>query len=300
MECRARAERHAVRDRARDVNIGPSREKRCMTWLKYNEALQELPDDTEMVVGSGAQATWRVQRADLMPKHFIVSNTDGRVRIRPFSSDAVVAIGGRQVSTEGTELRDGAVIRAGSAQISFWSDTPGQHDPDADASAPGGHLIDTRRRVAHVLRRTSTGIGRDESNSLVVQDPSASRFQAEIRSEAGAHALRTMGSGVTKVNGKPLGPPVLLTEGDEVEIADLVLRYTRAPLPAGVKLAQSTDGAGSTAETIPERRPAAPTPPLGGAVSMELEKTPMRYVAIVSSLIAALAVGTFLFMHRIP
>src|SRR5206468_7373204 len=128
-----------------------------MTWLQYNEALQELAPDSELVVGSGAQATWRVRKADLMPRHFIVRTSDGGVRIRPFSSDAVVAVNGRQVSSEGCELEDSDVVSAGSAQIDYWSATPGKRDRDADAPVPVGHLVDAGKRSAHVLRRVSTG-----------------------------------------------------------------------------------------------------------------------------------------------
>jgi len=78
-----------------------------MAWLDYNEALQELPNDSELVVGSGAQATWRVRNADLMPRHFVISAQAKGGRLRPHSSDAVVSVNGRQVSSEGVDLKDG-------------------------------------------------------------------------------------------------------------------------------------------------------------------------------------------------
>jgi len=270
-----------------------------MTWLQYNEALQELAPDSELVVGSGAQATWRVRKADLMPRHFIVRTSDGGVRIRPFSSDAVVAVNGRQVSSEGCELEDGDVVSAGSAQIDYWSATPGKRDRDADAPVPVGHLVDAGKRSAHVLRRVSTGIGRDESNSLVVEDPSASRFHAEIRSEAGGHALRVMGAAGVKVNGRPVTAPMLLTEADEIAVANLSLRYTRNGLPAGVKVVLPEEVRTTSVERAPVRRIADPTP-LGVPVSPILAaRSSMRYVAVFS-LLAAVAAATLLFLHRLP
>src|SRR3982750_3132104 len=89
-------------------------ERRSMTWLEYNEALQELRAGSEVVVGTGAQATWRVRRADLMPRHFIVSRDSDRAMIRPFSSDAVVTVNGRQLPIADSELHDGDTISAGS------------------------------------------------------------------------------------------------------------------------------------------------------------------------------------------
>src|SRR5918912_1152760 len=140
-----------------------------MTWLEYNEALQELRTDSEIVVGTGAQATWRLRRADLMPRHFVVSTTAGGSSIRPFSREAVVSVNGRQLPLANSELRDGDLISAGSAEFRFWATVPSETTRAVQAPV-SAHLIDTRRRSAHSLRRISTGIGRDDSNSLVIDD----------------------------------------------------------------------------------------------------------------------------------
>src|SRR5689334_7744414 len=99
---------------------------RRMTWLEYNEALQELRADSEVIVGTGAQATWRLRRADLMPRHFVVATVGDRVMIRPFSRDAVVTVNGRQLPCADLELHDGDIISAGSADFHFWSVAPAQ------------------------------------------------------------------------------------------------------------------------------------------------------------------------------
>lgn len=267
-----------------------------MAWLDYNEALQELTDGTELVVGSGAQATWRVRKADLMPRHFVISATGKGARIRPHSSDAVVAINGRQVSSEGADLKDGDVIGAGSAQMNFWSKTPQKRDP-VEAEVLDGHLVDTGRRSAHSLARHSTGIGRDESNALVLDEATASRFHAEIRHEAGGHALRVMGAGGVKVNGNPMTAPMLLSENDEIQIAGRTLRYTRAALPAGVKLVAPNVVETEREAVYTSRRSMEPTP-LGVPVAAFSARNPMRYVAVVSSLLAAAAIATLVWMRH--
>ncbi|HZI40864.1 MAG TPA: FHA domain-containing protein, partial [Gemmatimonadaceae bacterium] len=204
-----------------------------MTWLEHNEALQELHPDSEVVVGTGAQATWRLRRADLMPRHFVVSTSVGGARIRPFSGDTVVTVNGRQLPTGISELHDGDVIEAGSGEFRFWATTPGE-SRNGMRSPVTAYLVDTRRRAALSLDRVSTGIGRDESNVLVIDDDGAETFHAEVRREAGGHALRGSNSSLVKVNGRSVSAPVMLNEGDEVEIANLVLRYTRGALPEGV------------------------------------------------------------------
>ena len=271
-----------------------------MTWLEYNEAFQELRPDSEVVVGTGAQATWRLRRADLMPRHFIVARSEDGVRIRPFSSDTVVTVNGRQLPMGMADLHDGDVIGAGSAEFHFWAASPGE-TRSVVKSPLTAHLIDTRRRSALSLHRISTGIGRDESNALVVDDDAASSFHAEVRREAGGHALRTSDPPSVRVNGRPVSAPVLLNEGDEIQIASLFLRYTREPLPDGLETSMSaslTSEAGSEVmESNARNLRASPISDLSSTLTI---RTPMRAVAFVSSVIAAVAIATLVFLHRGP
>jgi predicted component of type VI protein secretion system len=269
-----------------------------MTWLEYNEALQELHPDSEVVVGTGAQATWRLRRADLMPRHFVVSASAEGVKIRPFSSDTVVTVNGRQLPTGITDLRDGDVIEAGSAEFHFWAATPGDSRSIAKMAVTGS-LIDARRRSALSLDRVSTGIGKDESNTLVIDDEEASPFHAEVRREAGGHALRCCDSAIVTVNGRAVAAPVMLTEGDEIQIASLVLRYTRGSLPQGFEAAQSTSLTNAIdVEPIAPPARAVRHSPVTELSSAVMARTPMRAVAFVSSVIAAVAIATLLFLHR--
>jgi pSer/pThr/pTyr-binding forkhead associated (FHA) protein len=97
-----------------------------------------------------------------------------------------------------------------------------------DASSGSAYLVDDRAKVAHALSPQSTSIGRDASNEIVIRDPSASRFHAEIRQENDAFVLRSMGATGTLLNTKPLDGPHTLTEGDSVEIAFVRLRFTHS------------------------------------------------------------------------
>ncbi|HKW47979.1 MAG TPA: FHA domain-containing protein [Gemmatimonadaceae bacterium] len=271
-----------------------------MTWLEYNEALQELRPDSEVVIGTGAQASWRLRHADLMPRHFIVVRSDEGTKIRPFSSDTIVSVNGRQLPTGMSSLQDGDVIAAGAAEFYFWAASPGE-TRRVVKTTPTAHLIDTRRRSALSLHRISTGIGRDESNVLVLDDEGASSFHAEVRREAGGHALRASDATLIRVNGRPVSAPVLLNEGDEIQIASLLLRYTREPLPEGMEssVAASIPTEDSVGAGDAKGR-AVKTSPLTELSSALTLRTPMRAVAFVSSVIAAVAIATLVFLHRGP
>ena len=269
-----------------------------MTCLEYNEALQELRADSEVVVGTGAQATWRLRRADLMPRHFIVSLTGDGVMIRPFSSEAVVTVNGRQLPAGPTELHDGDVIAAGSGEFRFWAGAPGTSQGGVKAPLIA-HLLETRGQAALSLQRISTGIGSDESNALVLDCDGASSFHAELRREAGGHVLRAPDAAVVKLNGRPVSSPLLLSEGDELEIADQRFRYTRKPLADGVAAATqhriTSDTRAEVPPTMSRRVKASAGTDLSSVVTL---RSPMRAVAFVSSVIAAVAIATLLFMRR--
>ncbi|MFL5612883.1 MAG: FHA domain-containing protein [Gemmatimonadaceae bacterium] len=270
-----------------------------MTWLEYNEALQELRADSEVVVGTGAQATWRVRRADLMPRHFIVSTDTDRAVIRPFSSDAVVTVNGRQLPIGESELHDGDLICAGCGEFRYWGATPGESRSTIKAPVTG-HLIDARRNAALSLDRVSTGIGSDDSNALVIDTASATSFHAEVRREAGGHVLRAPQSASVTLNGRPFSTPKLLEEGDEIEIAQQSFRYTRAPLPETLTAAPQHRITNTSEMNVPLASRHVRPSSSSDISSVVMMRTPMRAVAFVSSVIAAVAIATLLFLHRGP
>jgi hypothetical protein len=233
-----------------------------------------------------------------MPRHFIVTSTADGTVIRPFSSDAVVSLNGRQLSLGATALSDGDIIAAGSGQFRFWSNTPSESRGPLPSVVPApACLVDGVARGALSLNRTSTGIGGDESNALVVKGTSS--FEAEIRREAGGHALRTSSASSVRVNGRPVSAPVLLAEGDEIQVGNRVLRYTREPL-ADLAPARDSESEIQTIDLTPpavEEEAYARTPADSAALAL---RNPMRAVAFVSSLIAAVAIATLVILHRGP
>jgi hypothetical protein len=199
-----------------------------------------------------------------------------------------------------SELQDGDVIGAGSAEFHFWAAAPGE--TRAVAQGPlTAHLVDPRRRSALSLHRISTGIGRDESNALILVDDAASSFHAEVRREAGGHALRVADSAPVRVNGRPVSAPVLLKEGDEIQIASLQLSYTREPLPEGIvalmTASLTSDEVAGPVEPRSRTVRHSPASELSSALAL---RAPMRAVAVVSSVIAAVAIATLVFLHRGP
>jgi predicted component of type VI protein secretion system len=167
------------------------------------------------------------------------------VYIRVWSTDTVVAVNGRQIAAEECRLDDGDTISAGSMHFHIWRNEPDLTPvtvESTDSKPPRAHLIDTRDNVAYPLDRLSTNIGRASANVIRVKDPTASRFHAQVRREAGGFALHSVGSSGTRVNGRRVGGPQLLDDGDEIEIAYTTLRYTRATPPEGVTIVPRSAG----------------------------------------------------------
>ncbi len=215
-----------------------------MAWLEYGGRLRRLADG-ETVVGGAPSAGLHVGDADLLPRHFVLRIDGDDAFIRTWSPDTVVALNGRQMGAEECRLDDGDTISAGSVHFHIW-----RHEPELNAVTPESgnsrppkaHLIDIRDNVAYPLDRLSTNIGRASANVIRLKDPTASRFHAQVRREAGGFALHSVGSSGTRINGRRVGSPLLLEDGDEIEIAFSTFRYTRATPPEGVTIVSRTGG----------------------------------------------------------
>src|SRR5918992_4329082 len=166
-----------------------------MAWLEYRGRLRRLADG-ETVVGGSPNAGLHVGDADLLPRHFVLRVAGDDVDIRIWSPDSVVALNGRQMGAETGRLDDGDTISAGSAHFHIW-----RNEPDltpvtleaGDSRPPKAHLIDSRDNVAYPLDRLSTNIGRASANVIRLKDPTASRFHAQVRREAGGFAPPFLG-----------------------------------------------------------------------------------------------------------
>lgn len=87
-------------------------------------------------------------------------------------------------------------------------------------------LIDQRWAKAYPLAESTT-VGRGPECTVVLRDPAVSRRHAEITREGDAYVLRSMGSAGTTLNGVRVATDCVLQEGDLIEIAFTILRFTK-------------------------------------------------------------------------
>lgn len=202
-----------------------------MPWLTTEGASREIGEG-EITVGSGDQADWRLESGDLALRHFVVRRTGGVTTVRPCGLDDVIALNGVQAGANPIELHDGDTIDAGSARFLYSAERSGAYPAVAVDPA---HLMDVRGGIVYPLETTSVGIGRDRLNAVVVRDPTASRFHAEVRREAGGYVLHPFGSSGTLVNGRRVGSPSRLEDGDRIEVANTELRFVLGAVPPGAR-----------------------------------------------------------------
>lgn len=222
-----------------------------MPWLTTEGASHQIIDG-ETVVGSSQDAGWQLSGRGLAARHFIVGRSDLRVTVRSCGVDNIIAINGVQSGAQPHVLRDGDVIDAGAARFLFSSERAAAYP---SVSVGPAHLVDARGQTAYDLGAPAVGIGRDRLNQIVVRDPTASRFHAEIRREAGGYVLHPHGSSGTTVNGRRLGSPIRLSDGDRIEIANMEFRFVTGAVPPGTLPAEPApddeSGRRRTVEEIP-------------------------------------------------
>jgi hypothetical protein len=211
--------------------------------LDGNPELDNNPRElgAETIVGSGSQAAWRVQGLDLAARHFTVRmNGDGQAHVHPVSAQSVVILNGDQVPTGGSVVKHGDVISAGSARFVYLADKAAKRAP-LPAQNGQAFLVDAAHRKGYALRRRVVQIGREIGCSIVLRDPTVSRFHADVRSEGGQHVIYSMGSAGTRVNERNVGNPQMLKEGDQIQIGGTTFTFTKNPLPGGVRLVDLED-----------------------------------------------------------
>jgi len=194
----------------------------------------------DVVIGSGSQATWRLSGSDLAARHFRIALNNGSAQVIPASPQNVVVLNGHQVPTDGAALSTGDVVAAGQARFVFLSD-PSAKRPLPLTEMPDAHLIDVTNRKGYTLRRRVVQIGREIGCSIVLKDPTVSRFHADVRAEGGQFVLYAMGSSGTKVNGEPTVAPRLLREGDQITMGDTTFTFSLLAMPPGIRAVQFED-----------------------------------------------------------
>jgi predicted component of type VI protein secretion system len=194
----------------------------------------------DVVVGSGSQATWRLSGSDLAARHFRIALSNGSAQVIPASPQNVVVLNGSQVPADGAALDTGDVVAAGQARFVFLTDLKAQR-PRPVTEMPEAHLIDVSNKKGYTLRRRVVQIGREIGCSIVLKDPTISRFHADVRAEGGQFVLYAMGSSGTKVNGESVVFPRLLREGDQISMGDTTFTFSSLAIPTGIRAVQFED-----------------------------------------------------------
>lgn len=144
--------------------------------------------------------------------------------------------------------------------------------PDGGADRPlvvnntGAYLVSDRTGHAYLIGATPLAIGRDSVSHVVVDDPSVSRFHAEVRTDdrgrRPVYLFRSMGAAGSSVNGERVRSECKLAEGDTITVGSAVLRFTQEPLPDGVTIVQRNDApadSGALKQTMVVRSVEPPT-----------------------------------------
>jgi pSer/pThr/pTyr-binding forkhead associated (FHA) protein len=252
-------------------------------WLTTGSATRELRDG-EIVVGSGADADWRIQSADLMPRHFVLVVHGLNASLRPTSPESIVVVNGKQVESSHL-LNEGDEILAGSGRFVFSENEPRAVAPYTPPPQRA-FLIDETTKTAYELVSRSTTIGRDPSNAILVRDPTSSRFHAEVRREAGGYALHSMGSAGTTVNDKSVTSPVMLGDDDIIELAFTRLRFARSA--AGMTLA-TRPGADDRERLWSQKSPTLDTAKISIVGAAGARRSRGRWLAVLIVVAAMLA-----------
>jgi predicted component of type VI protein secretion system len=211
------------------------------------EGTPELADNPRELlgaldVGSGSLVDWRVQKRDLAARHFRLQLEGVMATILPASNQNVVALNGRQVPESGADIHSGDVVAAGSARFVFLETRDAQRPAPLD-EPPAALLVDAAARKAFTMRNRVVQIGREIGCSIVLKDPTVSRFHADVRSEAGGYVLYSMGSAGTRINGQTVMAPRMLVEGDEIVIGGTTFTFMRGSIPPGMSRVQFEDHA---------------------------------------------------------
>ncbi len=210
--------------------------------LTGSPELADNPHDLNeaLDIGSGSQVDWRIQRRDLAARHFRIDISGAIPLVLPASNQNVIAHNGRQVPPGGADLHSGDVILAGSARF-VYLETRDSERPAPPEEPPQALLVNAAARKAYTMRNRVVQIGREIGCSIVLKDPTVSRFHADVRSEAGGYVLYSMGSGGTKINGQTVTAPRMLMESDEIAIGGTTFTFLRGPVPPGMSRVQFED-----------------------------------------------------------
>ena len=259
-----------------------------MSFLDSDGSVTELKTG-ELKVGSGKEASLRLQQMDLAPHHLtLMTAEDGATVVRPYGAHLIVTVNGRRI-TEPTRLSDGDLIGAGAARLRYQSTPAAATAPRQNESA---WLLSESDNCAYSIARRAITIGRDAASTIQIRDPDISRQHADIVGEAGLHLLHSLRPTGTKVNGQVVTSSRILEEGDVIEIGEARLRYTRVPPSEGMRISSGGEEYDLEVSSEPTGRQLRITQKPGKALN---SPKVLRVVAIVVALMA-LAVIVLLFI----
>jgi pSer/pThr/pTyr-binding forkhead associated (FHA) protein len=127
-------------------------------------------------------------------------------------------------------------------------------------------LVSDRTSRAYPIGSGPLTIGRDSVSHVVVDDPSVSRFHAEVRTDdrgrRPVYLFRSMGAAGSSVNGESVKVERKLAEGDTITIGGETLRFTQEALAEGITIVQRSDApadSGALKQTMVVRSVEPPT-----------------------------------------
>lgn len=194
-----------------------------MPYLEFEDQRRALGPGV-LTIGSGTEASWRIQNRDLAPLHAIVTLTrQGHALVERGESLATIAVNGVELEEGRGSLRFGDSLRVGGLEFTFLQ--------TANATARGdAYLRDTRRGRSYKLV-SRTQLGRDPKCAVFIQEPEVSRVHAEIVRDRGRYLLQPTGRAYLLLNGNRLHDVAELKEGDEIAIGRTVFRFSAEPGP---------------------------------------------------------------------
>jgi predicted component of type VI protein secretion system len=172
-----------------------------------------------LTIGSAPEAGWRVVGRGLEPLHAILSpETAGRARIVAGAHAAVILVNGVELPEGKGVLQFGDRFTLGTAAFLY-------RQLATDQGTGTAYLRDTRRDRVYQLGVRDT-IGRDQTCTVPLTELDVSRHHVEVVRDGRGYVASPVAAAVVSLNGERLIEPALLLEGDELRIANTVLRFT--------------------------------------------------------------------------
>jgi pSer/pThr/pTyr-binding forkhead associated (FHA) protein len=265
-----------------------------MSFLEVGGQRQAVPVG-ESVAGTEASATVRLQGADILPRHLLLSAaSDGQVVVRRAVEDAVVLINGVRLGPQPTPLLHGDKVEIGAYELLFVDERRSGStqyiqavDPSALAAfaakkgkvgkattATGGRLVSLTDGREYTITGPSLVLGRDASCDVVVISKAVSRRHAEIMVTPKGYVIVDSSTNGSFVNGEKIEGQRVLARADVIRIGEHDFRFyadvaPSAPPPAPPPPPAAAPGAGhrlaDTLMGVPgAQRPGPPPSPRTG------------------------------------